>query len=138
MKTTKTPTSKAANAYELLSEVRALILAEPRRYNQYRFISRGKSSRPSAHAPQGYPRCGTVGCVAGWVATLKHPHKFSYGQAEGIATDLLGLTVWTAARLFSPLAVPGDEQTAEHAEAGAKHIAEFQEKNRAQLLAKKV
>src|SRR3989442_1554506 len=62
------PTTKAQNAYELLSEVCQLITEEPKRYNQRRFIARldGKNDadnhiRCVDDDPDDFPACNTVG-----------------------------------------------------------------------------
>lgn len=151
VKTTLIPKSRARTAYGLLSEIRALILAEPKRYFQGRFIARqnGKGDADTK-APNGFPACGTVGCVAGWVATLTRGERFSYGDTEAIACDVLGLDRFTGQtrELFSASALDWDAsgnirrvlspQTKRYAMFGAAHIRKFQKKYRAQLLAKKV
>lgn len=135
------PVSKAKTAYGLLSEIRRLILEEPKRYDQtdtVTFLSNGDD-----FYPQPRPACGTVGCVAGWTCVLKIPHLKSKWQDEWVdicqrAEDILGLNEHQASRLFSPHAAKRKMQTAEHAKRGAAHIARFQEKYAAQLKAKRV
>lgn len=135
MEVTKSiPKSRAKTAYGLLSEIRALILAEPKRYDQTTFIAR-ENDAWSFVLGLKMPACGTVGCVAGWVATLKGPRDFSYEDASMIAEDILGVPCHD---LFNGGAVKQRPQTAAHAKAGAHHIAKFQKEHRAQLLAKKV
>lgn len=136
-KTALIPKSKAKTAYDLLSEVIALIRAEPKRYNQNRFIGR-QGEAPTGAAPIGYPACGTVGCVAGWVATLKSPGGFSYGATESIARRVLGLDYVVAEQLFAGGIVPGEPQTVAHARHGAAHIRRFQKQYEKQLKAKRV
>lgn len=133
MATTQIPKSKAKNAYELLSEVRALIVAEPKRYDQTTFIYRADDRFLDLEMPS----CGTVGCVAGWVATLKGPRKFDYEDTHTIAERILGVDCY---ELFNggAIRVSAEPQTAAHAKAGAAHIRRFQKAHRAQLLAKKV
>lgn len=121
------PKSKAKTAYGLLSEVRALILAEPKRYDQARWISHGSGDN--------YPRCGTIGCVAGWVDTLK-PSRGRHVVDR--ASAVLGLDYWKSSELFDGAAASGNGQTVRHAKLGAAHIRRFQKSNRAELLAKKV
>ena len=137
--TSRIPTSKAKTAYGLLSEVRALILAEPKRYHQGIYIDREDEEIDDGYEPEhGYPDCGTIGCVAGWIATLKHREPFNYSETPIIAAKIIG--VYDSSFLFYAGALPSNlrPQTREYARAGAKHIAAFQRFNRAQLLAKKV
>lgn len=142
------PKSKAKNAHELLSEVAALILAEPKRYSQHRYLS----LREDAHrfTETKFPACGTVGCVAGWVVALKGTagRRTPYSSIAPRAIDILGLTGEQSGELFHADALtevltdPGgrypDPQTREHARAGVRHIRKFQKANRAQLLAKRI
>lgn len=135
------PKSKAKTAYGLLSEICDLIIAEPKRYNQTRFLAvQGGDERP----PMGFPSCGTVGCVAGWVVALKDRRAIKYTDVEGVASSVLGLVDTQKYQLFSGNALNNnnghgpDPQTKQHARAGVKHIRRFQAKYRAQLLKKKV
>lgn len=138
------PKSKAKTAYSLLSEIAKLIIAEPKRYNQERFLTvRGGREQ----APRGFPACGTVGCVAGWVAALKGPKgaRTRYQDVQTVATDILGLDHYQSDQLFSGSALSSavdglgpNPQTVSHARHGVKHIRRFQEANRAQLLAKRI
>lgn len=129
------PKSRARTAYGLLSEVRALILAEPKRYDQGLYIMRADDDKDSADVRRGYPSCGTVACVAGWVATLAHSEPFHAGETVGIASHILGLSWIQTGELFNGSAVSDHlgPQTKRYAKAGAKHIADFQRKHRAQL-----
>lgn len=137
--TGKIPKSKAKNAYALLNEVKALILEEPKRYNQSIFIARAPDDISDCDAPEGIPACGTVGCVAGWVATLKRPSgRFGYDQASGIAGRILGLSAIQQSNLFDGGAVNGSTGTMAYAKNGAKHITEFQKQHARQLKAKRV
>jgi hypothetical protein len=140
MTKTTLPKSTAKTAYRLLTEIRGLILAEPKRYNQSRFIARANGvGLADTHTELGFPACGTVGCVAGWVATLKHSASFKYVQTETIAAKVLGLDEKQRWELFSGSAcIATDPQTIEHAEQGAAHIAAFQKKYAKQLKAKAV
>ena len=129
---TKIPKSKAKTAYDLLSEVRALILEEPLRYNQSVWLL--KQGRDDGIT---YPSCGTIGCVAGWVATLTHPKDAAVNKnIDDLASDVLGLHGGQDDELFGYEKVKGRSQTVEHARHGAKHIAKFQKKYCTQLLAK--
>jgi hypothetical protein len=64
MASTTIPTSKATNAYDLLSDVRALILAEPKRLhmNYWKLVADSESVS-AAQVPKGFPECGTVACI---------------------------------------------------------------------------
>lgn len=134
--------SKARTAYALLTEIQGLILAEPKRYNQHDTLCvKGiRSGINSSRPPKGYPKCGTVGCVAGWVCALKHPHANSRGWFDvlGQAERILGLTPSQRWMLFSGGAADGKAQTGEHAKSGAAHIKRFQRKYAAKLKAKRV
>lgn len=134
------PKSKAKTAYGLLSEIRALILAEPLRYSQRWWLMRDGKAGNFEKPQMGYPNCGTVGCVAGWVVSVTRKRVNDSFEVEEAAQRILGLENWIAGELFTEDAVPStiQPQTQAHAEAGARHIARFQKKYRAQLLAKKV
>lgn len=113
--------SKATNAYDVLSEVREIILDEPLRYNQVTYLSTGDGP--------GFPKCGTVACVAGWTEVI---------TGSTMASDVLGLTDAQAGELFFYGAVKGKPQTPMHAKLGAAHIARFQKKYAKQLKATRV
>lgn len=130
------PTSKAKTAYGLLSEVRRLILAEPLRYDQGWWLSK-RGKRNSYEPEKGFPSCGTVGCVAGWVVTLKRK-KAREGQIQQAARQVLGLDYETASEFFDASAARGGPQTEAHAQQGAAHIARFQQEHAAQLKATRV
>lgn len=141
----KLPKSKAKTAYELLSEVCVLIMNEPLRYDQQRFIARkGGKGGADDSVSRAWPSCGTVGCVAGWVATLKTDDAFSYNMTAGIACNILGIDYDQSNELFNGAALRKDPkrqpkpQTVAHARAGVAHIRKFQKKYRAQLLRTKV
>lgn len=126
------PKSKAKTAYGLLSEVRKLILEEPKRYSQRLYIARTNED-PEFE----FPACGTIGCVAGWVATLTEG-RFGYLETCRVAMGALGIDIEQAAELFDADAASGPSQSLEHARTGAKHIARFQQKYAKQLKAKKI
>jgi len=134
--TTKIPTSKAKTAYGLLSEVAALALAEPKRIDMSRWVCREGS--PSQYewdyvAPlRGYPACGTVGCIGGWVDTLTR-------KKVGDAYDTLGLGLDAGNELFMPpWWADRDTQSRAHARKVVAHIRKFQKKYASQLKRKKV
>lgn len=137
------PKSKAKTAYGLLSEIRKLILEEPKRYYQ------GSWRASDWLAPEQLPACGTVCCVAGWVDTLKSPKPAGDKDWDVIedrplaaarAIRILGLSENQSWTLFNGHAA-GDysnSDPAAHAKRGAAHIARFQKKYAAQLKAKRV
>lgn len=130
----KLPTSRAKTAYGLLSDVCRVIVAEPKRYAQSIYIER--ANEPFKQFDE-HPACGTIGCVAGWVATLKTQRRFRYHETPVIAKERLGINEGQAMELFGE-SVAGVAQTMRHAHNGVAHIRKFQKKYRAQLLAKKV
>lgn len=133
----KIPKSKAKNAYELLSEVRALILAEPKRYNQGIWeLHAIPGVVDRFDAPLGVPQCGTVACVAGWVNTLKPRNDQEY--PDDAAMQTLGITSHQAGALFDADAFNGEPQTMAYARLGERHIARFQKRYEKRLKAKAV
>lgn len=129
------PKSKAKNAYDLLSEISALIIEEPKRYNQGIYVSRaGKDGDPY----YAYPSCGTIGCVAGWVTTLRSEFQLNGRSVGDFAKHILGLTENQACELFDGSVIDGRPQTVAYAKRGAAHIADFQEQYEHQLKAKSV
>lgn len=144
MTTKALPKSKAKTAYGLLSEVRRLILAEPKRYDQTTYVARvGGAGRSADLDAIGLkrPDCGTVGCVAGWVATLKAERAFASELTGLVAANILGLDQEQRGELFRGNAlgnIKASKQTKRYAVAGAAHIAKFQEKHAKQLKAKAV
>lgn len=135
MTTQQIPKSKAKNAFDLLSEVQRLILAEPKRYNQAVWLSHGSPKTDPA-----YPSCGTIGCVAGWVATLKGAQSTAAKHTVERATEVLGLSKDQVWDLFDGGALDATARpgTLTYARAGVRHIRRFQKAHREQLLAKKV
>lgn len=136
-KKSASPQSKAKTAYGLLSEVCGLIAEEPKRYDQGLFVVR-KSDTDWTNYVSDMPKCGTVGCVAGWVATLKARKRFTYDDVSLIAANVLGIDHVGADELFSPSKVSGYGQSRQHAANGVAHIRKFQKKHAAQLKAKRV
>lgn len=136
------PQSIATNAYELLAEVKALILEEPKRYCQETYLV-----RLGMRSDLILPACGTVACVAGWVATLKGDTTSERRVSES-ATEILGLDQLDSVELFHGSAIKlladrhGIEalefQTNEYAELGAEHIQRFMDAREEQLKAKAV
>lgn len=139
------PVSKAKTAYGLLSEIRKLILEEPKRYDQTTWNRRHLT-------PELEPACGTVCCVAGWVDVLKNPKPVCLSihtdwDTPVVAARILGLNQDEGWELFDAEKAGrrenrhGDvtpDSLRRHAERGAKHIEKFQKKYAAQLKAKRV
>lgn len=72
-KTRKPKKNLSAKAISLLRKVAKHILAEPKRYDQHNWILKGSSilSKSAVHNYEDdIPRCGTVGCLAGWICVL--------------------------------------------------------------------
>lgn len=145
-KTSLIPKSKAKTAYGLLSEICALALEEPKRIMMADWLV--TKSAGNYEPAQGFPACGTVGCVAGWAITLRptrartiHRDFGQYKEDEGErAGRLLGLSTDQCNALFTPdgLTESDDQQTPKHAQAVVAHVKAFQKRHRGQLLAKKV
>ena len=141
------PKLKARTAYGLLSQVKQLILEEPKRYNQGIFISKRSNG---AYNPEEYPACGTIGCVAGWVTMLVDPREdedmnWYWFEPTKIAQKALGLEGYQCDLLFDGDAVDAlagwktpAEGTRAYARLGARHITRFQKRYEKQLKAKKI
>jgi hypothetical protein len=145
------PVSKARTAYGLLSEIRKLILEEPKRYDQTAW-KRDQCGIQKDLAPA----CGTTACVAGWVTVLKGNaalNSGSWNEAEDRpaisceAQGILGIADQQAWELFDGDAagyrwLPSGGETSSrikaHANRGVKHITRFQQKYAKQLKAKRV
>lgn len=131
------PKSKAKTAYGLLSEIRKIILEEPKRYDQWGWLRRGKSLRGDPFEPA----CGTVGCVGGWITVLKDAKSDD-------AIQILGVGIEAAWELFDADAAGkrmcgdgfeySEASICAHAKRGARHIERFQKKYAKQLKAKRV
>jgi hypothetical protein len=136
----KVPKSKAKTAFDLLSDVAALALAEPRRIHMNFWRLTSTDTNVSAVVPQGFPACGTVGCIGGWTEQIARGRKRD-------AEVILGLTHAQRMELFYPKALladagsareAGNAQTPKHAERVVAHIRAFQQKYADQLKAKAV
>lgn len=88
----------ATNAYDLLEDVKQVITDDPRRYNQGTWVetinptllkAENDLGNPIVDELDSYvvdflkseakmPECGTIGCVAGWVWTMKATKKSSH------------------------------------------------------------
>lgn len=124
------PRIRAKTPIGILKAVVRLIREEPRRYDQGDYIFQGNpknGDRTAAGAP--LPPCGTVCCVAGWVAVGKREgNRISpYSNAHDQAQEILGLTGDQAWDLFSSEAIPSNlkEGTKAYVKAGVRHIERF-------------
>jgi hypothetical protein len=126
------PKSKAKTAYELLEEIRALTLEEPRRYNQNQYLSFDVDEE------HGGPACGTVGCRAGWVVALRAKRPRLVTTHWIYARKVLGLDAAQCNDLFGYAAVGGLPGTREHAELGAAQLTEFMRRHEQQLKRKRL
>lgn len=130
------PVSKAKTAYGLLSEIRKLILEEPKRYNQnYDLVTEG-----AFLGSEVMPACKTIGCVAGWCCALKVGREVDSLLVPTTARAILGVDGDAFMELYRHDAVPCQREIGfeRHARLGAAHIAKFQKKYAKQLKAKKV
>jgi hypothetical protein len=140
------PKSRAKTAYGLLSEIRRIILQDPRRYDQETTLRRIEAR--SLWYYDDAPPCGTVGCVAGWTVALKPKDAVQAVDPPGWspvlrqAKAILGLTTGEAYVLFSGDAAgvrdPSAAGRRRHARAGAAHIARFQKAHAKHLKATRV
>lgn len=111
------PVSHATNALELLEEVIKLIEEEPLRYDQSDWLKRYTEFYDyPGMAPTDVPACGTIGCIAGWVATLTRHIPVYPSDSAGHAQVVLGLTKGQRYELFDGGAV-GRQYIREHPEA---------------------
>lgn len=136
MKATPRIRKKRITAAELLRRIKVLVLEEPRRMNMRSWITAFEGRirvRRNRFGLQGHelPVCGTVGCIAGWGATLlrKPGESPKTATARSRMAKLLGHRLsggyWTDHDLFDPYlddllgTEPGTEA---HAKAVAKRI----------------
>jgi MprA protease rhombosortase-interaction domain-containing protein len=114
-----------------LKAVAQLILDEPGRYDQRTYIERvDQDGRRRENDWVGLvlnpPPCGTVGCVAGWVAATGRARIPKYDNVSEVARRILKLPPWQAAALFASGAAGYDRPgSMAHARAGVRHIERF-------------
>jgi hypothetical protein len=126
---------------ELLQRVKAHILEDPNRYDQWIWIVDGLvPGEKLVPAGRIVPECGTVACIAGWAIILGNPHSntdlpgsWSF-FIEHKATELLGISDSQASMLFDggllfEDAVKGAKSLQDLAQAAARHIDRFIETN---------
>lgn len=128
-RSTKLPTSKAKNAYDLLTDIGKLALEEPKRMRMGIWLVRGDDLWLFRDVV--IPACGTIGCIGGWTYVLRP------GPA---VEDTLGLTRAMEHQLFYNLALCNDidQGTLAHSERVVAHIKRFQKKYAKRLKAKAV
>lgn len=135
-KTATVPRIRAKTPIGILKAVVRIIRAEPLRYYQSDWI-RTFSPRKDKRMPP----CGTVCCVAGWVAIgtseLKVVDDFGWGDVRKHAMERLGIDVMQSGRLFDGDAVGAqwdyegrngpvpEVGTKRYVEVGVRHIERF-------------
>lgn len=130
------PKSTATNAHELLSEIAALAVEEPKRIAMGAWLARSKAKLAGYfrfdEKEHEMPACNTVGCIGGWTEALK--------PRQGSASRILGLDACQTNVLFYDrrLCEAPNQQTRGHARAVVRHIRAFQKQYRDQLLATRV
>jgi hypothetical protein len=154
------PIFKGKTVYRLLTFIKKLVNAEPKRINMCYVLMKGtgiqqvaadRLARNEHRAQLGLkllrplktPACGTVGCIAGWSDVVT-----GFAQDDNIRNDgyyheigqRLGLTNGQIDELFMPnhLVSSQNHQTRRHANAVITHITKFQKKYRQQLTTTKV
>lgn len=149
------PATSATNAYDLLERVAQIVEEQPLRYHQGEWLVNRRYMNPENVSSDTTPECGTIGCVAGWIAALTHPNTglLNYEGVGNHAAEVLGLTSekayrvlfagdaikeqyleehpeksdWFGAELDEVLPSPG---TAEYAKLGANHIRRYMAENK--------
>lgn len=110
-------------AVSILRRVKRHILVEPKRIAMA-YWRLNKDETP--YAPEkGWPKCGTVACIGGWVETLyRQDHKRSQFKS---ARDILRISYDQANDLFHKMTLVdvNNQQTPTHARQVAKHIDAF-------------
>ena len=125
------PKSFATNAYDLLTDIRTLIVEEPKRYNQSSWLKQHVTG-------PGAPACGTIGCVAGWIKQLTEPDRKEHAQAvaERVLNDKrLNLYMLFRGGAIEDLASSSTPTVGTNAYAalGDRHIRNFQQQNKKAL-----
>jgi hypothetical protein len=141
-KSIRLPKTRAKNAYELLKEIRTIILAQPKRYAQTEILIHGRpGSVFSTHTWRDLiiPPCGTVGCRAGWIVELTRAGGTANVGIIDRAAQILGFgTAREIGEFFAGSAAEGEPGTREHARSGAKGITAFMKEHKARLLATRI
>lgn len=129
------PRSRAKTAYQLLDEVKKVIIEEPKRYDQGDFGVDYRNTWEPGERPD-LPICGTVACVAGWMVVLRGGslNDTTTGVSER-AEQLMGYDIDTS-HLFGGGVVSGESGGKTHAQNGVKHITAFQKAHAKELKAR--
>jgi hypothetical protein len=94
----------SAKAARLLRKVAQHILEEPNRYDQETFLKishAGEEYLGPSELIDKFPACGTVGCIAGWVAALTAKNPKRLKDVQRFADKTLGITSDQSQRLFA-------------------------------------
>lgn len=125
------PRTRATTPIAILKAVVKAIREEPKRYDQSDWVETWTprtTKRYGEPKPESFPTCGTIGCVAGWVATLTRPKRERYTRSSMVerrARKALKLDQYEAGVLFEGDAVHGNVGTREYVERGVAHIERF-------------
>ena len=128
------PLTKPISTYDLLTRIKEIFLEEPLRCRMNGYL--WEREKGPHLAVTEWPRCGTVGCIAGWAGVLLN---------RGNRADFrdLGLKYRDHTELFYP-SVKGsgfdyqteeDQQTPAYARMVATHIERFQARHESVLRA---
>lgn len=145
---------KNATSWELLEAVIAAIKAEPKRLNMSSWLD--TAARKNRQPKQLQPACDTVGCIAGWMATITAPKATVLTTLRVVAPQNVAYSLLPASiredtlRLFYgagsssfgvfalhdkypfPESTPGTQR---YARAAIKNIRAFMKENEAELKA---
>jgi hypothetical protein len=126
--------SNATNAYDLLSDVIAYMLEEPKRVYMGDWLIKGKDRIKDTFETDG-PACGTVGCIAGNVAVLTNFQTDPEDARFYLSSDNYGLRSHIYSDLFLDVKVPAKYGTKKYANIVARRIRAFQREWKADLQA---
>lgn len=83
------PKTRAKTAWGLMKAVNRVLLSEPQRLYMGNWISSFQNREQSYQEESLAPRCGSVGCYAGWVAML-HFGREVFGVQSNVLALLVG------------------------------------------------
>ena len=133
--------SNATNAYDLMTDIAAYILEEPKRIWMGFWMVQGNEAIRDALDKTG-PACGTVGCIAGNTCLLTGRIPRSQHNVWPRATQILsgknGELESDLDTLFLDTKVPARYGTKRYAQIVASRIREFQYDHEADLRAIKI
>lgn len=122
--------SDATTAYDLLTDIRAYILEEPKRIFMGDWIL--KRNEVKRRLDSEAPVCGTVGCIAGNADVLTDG-KVRWSHAERILSGDVPDLMRAFSGLFYNTDVPANYGTIEYARIVAGRITTFQKQHKAKL-----